>query len=128
MATPRRVLMFGRDVMLLDTRRMVLQSAGYEVSTGTQLSELDRAVSLRSFDLLILCHTLALDECGRALALSLCRWPFMRTLRLRPGMVSCSTGLLDQVCKILDRSTDLAPHRSELVGAGPSLFSIHMHA
>jgi hypothetical protein len=82
MSAPMSILLYGHDQHLLRTRQMLLQGAGYRTMIATNLAEIDRLSHYETIDLLILCHSLTLEECGRALALAQSRWPFMRSLML----------------------------------------------
>jgi hypothetical protein len=53
-----QLLCIGKDQQLLDTRRMVLESKGYQVLSIMSLTQVGQE-ALRSFNLVILCHTLA---------------------------------------------------------------------
>lgn len=62
MPLPATILIYGHDPMLLDTRRWVLEKAGFEVLT---IAELDRAAEIvtdQPIDLFLLCHTLTVAE------------------------------------------------------------------
>ena len=52
------VLAVGLDSRLLDTRKMLLQSAGYIVATALSIKEAFHLYVNRDFDLVMLCHTL----------------------------------------------------------------------
>ena len=126
MPSPANILMFGRDAQLLDTRRMVLEISGYKVSTATDLSDFDRAVSSDCFDLVILCHSLSLEDCGRAVAVALSRWPSVRILTLTAGAWGCPAGRLDQTVNVLQGPAKLVSTVSrflEGVGAVSSFVS-----
>jgi hypothetical protein len=86
------VLLYGRDRSLLNTRELILQKAGYRVWTAADLSEIDRAVQGERVDLLILCHSLTLEQCGRALAFCHSRWPFTKSLLLAVAGSWCAAG------------------------------------
>lgn len=65
MSPPAAILIYGPDPRLIDPRRMVLETSGHMVSTAIKLPEVDRMTSLTHFDLLSLCYTLSMKECGR---------------------------------------------------------------
>jgi DNA-binding response OmpR family regulator len=52
------VLAVGLDPQLLDTRRMLLQSAGYIVATARSIKEAFHLFVNGDFDLVVLCHTI----------------------------------------------------------------------
>jgi hypothetical protein len=86
------ILLYGRDSSLLNTRELILQRAGYRVFTATDLSEIDSVLQGESVDLLILCHSLTLEQCGRALAFCHSRWPFVKSLLLAAPGSWCAKG------------------------------------
>jgi hypothetical protein len=59
-----RILIYGQDSPLLETRRLLLASAGFRVNTVSNLRQLRDAVSQAQppYELLILCHTVPLDQ------------------------------------------------------------------
>jgi hypothetical protein len=97
MAEPISILLCGQDSLLLQTRQWVLEAAGYQVRTTTEFSEV--ALESDPVDLLILCHSLSLEECGRAFALASTRWPKIRCIVLPEGASACSEQML---CSVLD--------------------------
>jgi DNA-binding response OmpR family regulator len=56
---PRRILTYGYDEVLLDTRQAVLEMAGYEADIARSADEFHHRVSKADtpYDLFILCHT-----------------------------------------------------------------------
>src|ERR1700733_8444775 len=70
-----RILVYGRDSTLLDTRRLVLASSGFRVNTVSDLQQFQRSVEQARppYELFILCHTVppAELEIIRALAAGL---------------------------------------------------------
>jgi DNA-binding response OmpR family regulator len=55
---PPHILIHGRDLLLLETRRRILERNQYRVTTLLRTIESDVA-SLDSIDLMVLCHTLS---------------------------------------------------------------------
>jgi hypothetical protein len=53
-----RVLIYGREPSLLETRRQVLQRVGFRVAAIAGLEELSNRVA-DEFEVLVLCHTLS---------------------------------------------------------------------
>lgn len=76
------ILIYGRDERLLETRRWVLETAGFEVSTTAKPTEVYQTMVAQHIDLFILCHTLSADEQGSALATAHALRPEMRNLVL----------------------------------------------
>ena len=56
------ILVYGNDEMLLITRRMVFEKAGYRVFTANSLSNAALVLMNHQIDVLILCQTLSDDE------------------------------------------------------------------
>jgi hypothetical protein len=69
-----RILIYGRDSTLLETRRLILASSGFRVDTVSTLHKFQRAVEQAQprYELFILCHTVPAQEQEeiRALAVS----------------------------------------------------------
>jgi hypothetical protein len=59
-----RILVYGRDSTLLETRRMLLASTGFEAETVSSLQQLRSALrnSEPPYELIIVCHTVPADE------------------------------------------------------------------
>jgi hypothetical protein len=59
-----RILIYGRDSTLLETRRLLLASGGFRVNTVSNLLELRRSVERErpGYELFILCHTVPKEE------------------------------------------------------------------
>jgi hypothetical protein len=60
----RRILTYGQDETLLDTRRLLLEQAGYTVDTASTPGAFQShmAGAKTAYSLLILCHTIAIPE------------------------------------------------------------------
>jgi DNA-binding response OmpR family regulator len=59
-----RLLMYGRDPMLLNVRSLVLSQAGFDVTAVETSRELEEQIAAkkRHYDLLVLCHTVQQEE------------------------------------------------------------------
>jgi hypothetical protein len=59
-----RILIYGRDSTLLETRRLLLASSGFRVNIVSNLLEFRRSVDREQpgYELFILCHTVPDDE------------------------------------------------------------------
>jgi hypothetical protein len=68
-----RILIYGRDSTLLETRRLVLASSGFRVDTVSTLQQFQRAVEQAQppYELFILCHTVSAEEQEEIKALAL---------------------------------------------------------
>src|ERR1700692_982975 len=62
------LVLYGRDQCLLDTRRRLLQEAGYPVWTARQIPDVFAIITEERVDVLILCHTLSQEEFTWAIA------------------------------------------------------------
>jgi CheY-like chemotaxis protein len=82
---PRSILLFGKDAMLLQTRRWLLERSGYVVRTASDLTELDRMSAEGPVDLLILCHSLSVEEAALAEAVVSSRYARVKILALVIG-------------------------------------------
>ena len=74
------ILIYGRDHGLMDTRRWVLELAGYRVFTAQSLVEAGKIATLEPISLLLLCHTLSVEDCQMALELADSVRPGMKRL------------------------------------------------
>lgn len=70
MPPAEQVWIYGHDTHLMETRMWVLQGAGFRVSTSASLAETRQAILGGQPMVLILCHTLAEEECEMILALA----------------------------------------------------------
>jgi hypothetical protein len=124
MTSPVSILVYGRDPRLLETRRWVLEHSGARVWMATELSDFDQIAAGKSIDLVILCHSLSMEDCGRALALANTRWPQAQSLVLISEPSDCFPGfsdgvadagrgpafLLQTVAKLIGNEHAFAPH------------------
>jgi DNA-binding NtrC family response regulator len=76
------VLLFGNDLRLLESRRLVLESAGCTVYTAMRLLAVNQILTERPIDLLILCHSLTTEECERAKSVVEAQSPKVKVLIL----------------------------------------------
>ena len=125
MKSPAAILVYGRDPALLETRRMVLASVGYDVTEAANLSQVKRTLSERPLDLLILCHSLSTDDCHHTLALATSRWPLMRILVLTAGASGCSTQLISEVLDAIKGPRELLSTVAKLVKTEPTANTHH---
>jgi hypothetical protein len=108
MSVPISILLFGTNTLLLEARMGVLQSVGYRASIAPNLSALSHMLREKEVDLLILCHSLSMEDRGRALAFTY-RWPMMRSLVLTAGDDGCRGDLLSAVRDAVGGPAELAP-------------------
>jgi DNA-binding NtrC family response regulator len=76
------ILLYGHYPTLLQTRRWILENAGFRAWTAAQQAEVEKILSAETIDLLILGHTLSAKDCERALAAAHRLRPRMKTLVL----------------------------------------------
>jgi DNA-binding NtrC family response regulator len=60
------ILLVSKDVTILQTRKLMI-SAYFEVHAAGRVAEAMMLLSERTFDLIILCHTLTNDECAKVI-------------------------------------------------------------
>jgi DNA-binding NtrC family response regulator len=76
-----RVLVVSRDEMLLRSREMIL-GAFFAVRGAGRFSEARTLLTSNNFDLIILCHSLTVDECERLAAIAHERAPRCQVLAM----------------------------------------------
>lgn len=64
MIAQKRILLVSRDLMVLQTRKLML-GAYFEVSAAGRVLEADMFLAGRPFDLIILCYTLTEHDCEK---------------------------------------------------------------
>lgn len=89
MTSSSRILIFGHDSVLLETRSLVLLHSGFDVTVALHLQKTADLLATRSFDLFILCHSLPLKDCEHALALAHSLHPGLKTLILEAPLAGC---------------------------------------
>ncbi len=82
MISPARILVYGRDPVLLETRRLVLQHSGFHTASALNLQAATELMAARNFDLLVLCHSLSVTDCEAALNVTHSRHPEIKNLIL----------------------------------------------
>ena len=80
-----RVLVVSRDEMLLRSREMIL-GAFFAVRSAGRFSEARALLTSNSFDLIVLCHSLTVDECERLAAMARERMPRCQVLAMSPSL------------------------------------------
>ena len=64
MSGAKRILLVSRDVMVLQTRKLML-GAYFEVHVAGRVIEAKKLLGERRFDLIVLCYTLTEDDCEK---------------------------------------------------------------
>jgi CheY-like chemotaxis protein len=108
------ILMYGRDADVLETRARVLEQAGHRVRTVASLDALERMLSTEQADLLVLCHSISMEECGRSIALTI-PWPQTKSLILTAGLKGYYTQIEGPVLDIMDGPANLVSTVGKLV-------------
>ena len=81
----RRILLVSRDLLVLQTRKLML-GAYFEVCAAGRVLEAKTFLAGRKFDLIVLCYTLTDDDCQMILNAARPHSPDARTLMLTvPG-------------------------------------------
>ena len=114
MPTQPSILVYGRDPSLLDTRRWVLEKAGYRVLSAQTLAEAERIASTEPISLLVLCHSLTTQDCQDALAAANMLQPEMRRLLISANTPVCSHEHKDFVLRAFDGPSALIAAVQEL--------------
>jgi len=65
--TSAMVLLYGRDHRLLETRQWILQGAGWTVVAISSIDEAKQTMEAPLPKVLVLCHTLTVEDCQAAL-------------------------------------------------------------
>lgn len=66
----RRVLIFGHDLTLLNTRKLILKRAGFEAGISEVCDEVETLLAASPVDLLIICHTADTEERSKILSIA----------------------------------------------------------
>jgi DNA-binding response OmpR family regulator len=122
MPSPASIFVYGRDPQLLETRRWVLERSGARVWTATELSEFDQVASSEAIDLIILCHSLSMEECGRALEMAHSRWPGVQSLLMMSELSDRYT-VSDQIADVWRGPDYLLQTVAKLIGDEHALAS-----
>jgi hypothetical protein len=104
MQVSRSIFIYGHDPTLLYTRHLMLEKAGFRISLGSNLKEVQDACSAHPVDLVILCQTVSAAEGDMVMAvanafnpkasvLSLNAIPWSHTFRAHPNAPVSSVGL-----------------------------------
>jgi DNA-binding response OmpR family regulator len=113
------ILLYGRDLKLLKTRQLVLQTCGYRVFAAGDISSIPPVADSTDVDLVVLCHSLTLEESGRAIARASIRWP-AKSLILRVGAESGHSEMISQVFNTLDGPVKFVSTVNRITHSGPA--------
>ena len=118
---PTDVLLYGRDPALLATRQLLLENHGYETSATTELEDVQRILSQENVKLLIVGHTLSLEDIGRALALSQSLQPSIRCLFLINGQSSQNSESSAETFNVSKGPAQFIAHVQRILSSPPSM-------
>jgi DNA-binding response OmpR family regulator len=76
------ILIFGRDRLLLQTREWLLKATHYRVLLAETLSEVGEIAGEQRVDLVVVCHTVPVEDGDEALAAVSARCPKVKCLVL----------------------------------------------
>ena len=113
------ILVYGSDALLLGTRTMVLENAGYAVFYALKPSEVEETILSQTIALLVLCHTLSSEMCKAALDFAEGRRPGIRSLVLTAGTSPCSERAHDAVLSAFDGPRRLVETVQNLLDRSP---------
>jgi len=115
-----RVVLYGYDALLLSTRELLLQHAGFEVRSTSDHKQLMRLLYEHAPNLLIVCHTIPEPECHAVLMAAHAARPAPKTLVLTTRFSGpCETGE-DSVLTLDGPQTLLAAARQLVQNREPS--------
>ena len=66
MPLPPSILYFGQDPILVSTRQQIVRYAGFESHVAQSVEALHRCFAEHAVDVLVICHTVSIDERERA--------------------------------------------------------------
>lgn len=101
------ILLYGHDLDLLETRRLVLEYAGFRAEVVTSLEDAEKIVTAQPANLFVLCHSLSPRECENALRLAHSRQSVMKSLVLVTSAPAYRLGKDDELLNSFDGPTAL---------------------
>jgi DNA-binding NtrC family response regulator len=84
------ILVYGRDEVLLGTRTMILENAGFRVQSAINYADAEAMIMSGNVSLVVLCHSLTPEDCEAIFKLVSGRNPSVSTLVLTAGASRCS--------------------------------------
>ena len=115
MTSQHCILTCGRDASLLDTRRMLLESAGYRVLVATNPTSIVQILLNEPIELMVLCHTFSAQECLAILAAMHSSHPEASILSLQANKAPCGSGDGVQAINIFEGPKKLLARIQELI-------------
>ena len=77
----KRILLVSRDLMVLQTRKLML-GAYFDVHSAARVLEARILLAEQPFDLIVLCYTLSVDDCEKVLEVARLHCPQAKILTL----------------------------------------------
>ena len=116
MSCPKRILLVSRDLVVLQTRKLML-GAYFDVSAAGRVLEARALFGQQDFDLIVLCYTLSQDECREIVELALQRCPEAKVLVLTAaGYAAKHVGVHRYFLAAEDGPFTLVKKSAELLG------------
>lgn len=109
------ILIFGHDQALLETRRLLLETAGLKAWTVSRLADVEKVTIAAPNGLLILCQSLSDEERSEALAMAHSCQPRMKSLVVLGAMPVSNLGQVDEVISSFDGPKALVATVSRLL-------------
>jgi DNA-binding response OmpR family regulator len=111
----KAILIYGNDPQLVKTRQWVLEVCGYEVWGASNFSTAQRTIQANRIDLLMLCHSLSNEECGRAITIFKPLWPRMKIMVLTAEFLDRHSQLSIQIFDTMDGPVKLVSTLEKLI-------------
>jgi len=96
------VLVYGKDLLLMETRRLMFQAAGFHATTAFTLAEAEAVLLYEPETLLVLCHTLTAARCEAALHMAYSHRHGSKSLVLSAGLPVCKLDREDELLSSFD--------------------------
>ncbi len=104
--------------MLLESRRLVLRRAGFDVLTAVEFDAVRKFTESYKIDLLIAGHTLGQAQCEEVIHLAKAVNPPIKTLVLRyEGSSPCAVGIADEELDLMGGPEALIAKVKEMLAA-----------
>jgi DNA-binding response OmpR family regulator len=96
------ILVYGSDELLLGTRTMVLENAGFQVFSAISSDGAESIMKSGEVALVVLCHSLSEQQCEAALDFAKRQRPALNTLVLTASGSPCSERTTGAVLSAFD--------------------------
>jgi len=102
MLVSTKIILYGTDLSLLDTRRLILERSGLEVHATHELGDAMRLIEAREAELIVVCHSIPAEDAKNLMALAHATQPVMKTVVLIPANPTWIPGSADRVLVALE--------------------------